>query len=183
MLNEAPTAQTLATMSEAHAQLGATTLLPTLITARADAGIFGSFTASCTPTNASQVLLTTQITSPVSVPGAPTLGTVAADEGRVRVDWAAPLTDGGSALTGYQVTATPAFGDPVVSTVDVMTTAAVVDGLTNGMAYVVTVTAGNAVGIGPASVGSASVTPQWWLPWSSRTAAVISAAPPSFIMA
>lgn len=33
MLNEAPTAQTLATMSEAHAQLGATTLLPTLITA------------------------------------------------------------------------------------------------------------------------------------------------------
>ena len=33
MLNEAPTAQTLATMSEAHAQLGTTTLLPTLITA------------------------------------------------------------------------------------------------------------------------------------------------------
>ena len=33
MLNEAPTAQTLRLMSEAHAKLGATSILPTLITA------------------------------------------------------------------------------------------------------------------------------------------------------
>jgi hypothetical protein len=93
--------------------------------------------------------------SPAAVPGAPTSVVADAGDGEATVSWSAPLSDGGSALTGYTVTSS-AGGTVVVSGVATSTT---VGGLTNGVAHTFTVAATNAVGTGPTSAASAAVTP------------------------
>lgn len=105
------------------------------------------------------------------LPGAPTIGTVGAREGTVTVDWTPPADDGGSAVTGYVVSAL--VGDTEVARLDLGADArsAVLDGLVNGTAHTVTVAAENAVGLGPEDAAG-PVTPQWWLPWSSGPVAV-----------
>jgi len=57
--------------------------------------------------------------------------------------------DGGSPITGYTVSVSPAAVSPVSTAGD--TTIATVPGLTNGTAYTVSVTATNAAGTGPAA--------------------------------
>ena len=108
------------------------------------------------PPNTGQIL---QAVS-ASVPGAPTGVSAVAGDASATVSFSAPVSDGGSAITGYTVTATDATtpanggqsrsggGSPLV-----------VSGLTNGDAYTFTVTATNAAGSGPASSPSNSVTP------------------------
>ncbi len=92
--------------------------------------------------------------TPATVPGAPTIGTATAGNAQASVTFAAPASDGGSAITSYTVTSSPGgftgsgAGSPIVVT-----------GLTNGTAYTFTVTATNAIGTGPASAASNSVTP------------------------
>ena len=94
--------------------------------------------------------------TPATVPGAPTVVSVDARDGRVTVSWSAPAGTGGAAITGYTVTAAPGGA---TATTDGTTHTADVTGLVNGTAYTFTVTATNSVGTGPASGASAAATP------------------------
>jgi subtilisin family serine protease len=87
-------------------------------------------------------------------PHAPGPATATPGDGAATVSWTAPA-DGGSAITGYAVTASP--GGRTCATTGA--TSCVVTGLTNGTAHTFTVRATNATGTGPASAPSAAVTP------------------------
>lgn len=93
-------------------------------------------------------------TTPRTVPSAPTDVTVTAGDRQATVRFEAPVSDGGSPITKYIVTASPGnitaegAGSPIAVT-----------GLTNGMTYTFTVQAVNAIGPGAASAASNPVTP------------------------
>ncbi|HUV41080.1 MAG TPA: multicopper oxidase domain-containing protein [Sedimentisphaerales bacterium] len=95
-----------------------------------------------------------QVVQTATAPGAPTDVTAVAGDAQATVSFTAPVSDGGSAITLYTVTSNPegitASGPESPITVT---------GLTNGTAYTFTVTATNAIGTGPASAPSNSVTP------------------------
>jgi hypothetical protein len=94
-----------------------------------------------------------------TAPGAPTNVTATAGNASAGVSWTAPSSNGGSPLTSYTVT--PSTGGVTGTPIQVSgsTTSANVTGLVNGSAYTFTVTATNAIGTGPASTASNSVTP------------------------
>ncbi len=93
-----------------------------------------------------------------TVPGAPTIGVAAPGNASATVNWTAPASDGGSAITGYVIT--PFIAGVAQTPVDVGdVTTDDVTGLTNGTAYTFTVAATNAIGTGAASAASNSVTP------------------------
>jgi len=89
------------------------------------------------------------------VPGAPTIGTAIAGDTQASVAFTAPLNIGGSAITSYTVTVSPADVAPINGA----SSPIVVTGLTNGQPYTFTVTADNVAGTGPASAASNSITP------------------------
>jgi hypothetical protein len=97
---------------------------------------------------------TTTTTPAATKPGAPTGVSVIAGNTEATVSWTAG-SNGGSAITGYKVTATP--GGMTATTTGA--THATVTGLTNGTAYTFTVTATNAKGTSVASEASTEVTP------------------------
>ena len=94
-----------------------------------------------------------------AVPGAPTAVTGSPLDGAVALSWTAPLSDGGSAITGYQVT--PYVGTTAETPIltGSSATSHTVTGLINGTAYTFRVAAINAVGTGLESAASAPVTP------------------------
>jgi RHS repeat-associated protein len=94
---------------------------------------------------------------PAGVPFAPTNVTGTRGDTQVTLSWTA-ANPNGSTVTGNTIRAYN--GATLVSTTSVgAVTSATVSGLTNGTAYTFTVTASNAVGTGPASTASGSVTP------------------------
>lgn len=92
-------------------------------------------------------------------PGPPTDVTAVAGNSTASVSWSAPISNGGSPLTGYVVT--PYIGGvaqtPVV--VPATSTDTTVTGLTNGSAYTFTVAATNSAGTGAPSAPSDEVVP------------------------
>jgi hypothetical protein len=106
------------------------------------------------------VVLKAGAAPPPTAPAAPTNVSATAGNTQATVTWAAP-SNGGSAITSYTVT--PFIGSaaqtPVTVTGTPPATSATVAGLANGTAYTFTVTATNAIGTGPASAPSNSVTP------------------------
>jgi predicted phage tail protein len=100
------------------------------------------------------------LATPVTVPGAPAGLSASPGNARVTLSWAAPASDGGSAVTGYIIyqgtspggeTGTQVNGSPVTAT------SYTVAGLTNGTTYYFKAIAVNAVGLSPLS-GEASAT-------------------------
>jgi hypothetical protein len=99
----------------------------------------------------------TQFGSATTVPGAPVIGTATAGNAQVTVSFTAPVSNGGSDITGYTVTSIPAGGlDRNAGSTKL---SHLMTGLTNGTAYTFTVTAKNTKGTGAASAASNSVTP------------------------
>jgi alpha-tubulin suppressor-like RCC1 family protein len=88
------------------------------------------------------------------VPDAPTIGTATAGDAQATVAFAAPASNGGSAITGYTVTSNPG-GFTGTAAVGPIT----VTGLANGTSYTFTVRASNSAGSGAASAASNSATP------------------------
>jgi hypothetical protein len=97
---------------------------------------------------------------PKTRPGAPRIGTASAGNGGAVVRWAAPTSNGGSAVTYYQVRVYR--GSTYVRTVNVSptTTAVTIGGLTRRAGHRFVVLAVNAVGAGPTSSWSATVYPR-----------------------
>ena len=120
-----------------------------------------AYTFTATATNAggtSAVSAASAPVTPVTVPGAPTLGAVAvAGSTSAKVTFTAPSSDGGSPITTYTATSSPAGGTGTVSQAGSGTIT--VTGLTAGTPYTFTVTATNAAGTSAASAPSAPVTP------------------------
>jgi hypothetical protein len=100
-------------------------------------------------------------TTSAGAPGAPTGVSGTIDAMRVNLSWAAPASDGGSAVTDYIVQYSSNGGSSWTTFTDgtSTTTSAAVTGLTSGTAYVFRVAAVNAIGTGTASSSSASLTP------------------------
>jgi hypothetical protein len=93
-------------------------------------------------------------TSSPAAPSAPSGVSATAGDGSASVAFSVPATNGGAAVTGYTVAASPGTATGTGSASPIT-----VSGLTNGTSYTFTVTATNAAGTGPASASSASVTP------------------------
>jgi fibronectin type 3 domain-containing protein len=92
------------------------------------------------------------LATPVTTPGAPTWLAVTPGNAQATLSWAAPASDGGSKVTGYDLyvgtTAGLSGSTPIAR---VTSTVVTVTGLVNGTTYYVKVTAVNRIGVGPAS--------------------------------
>lgn len=101
---------------------------------------------------------TTHTVNIITAPDAPTIGSVVAGDSQVHVSFTAPVNNGGSAITGYTVTANP--GGITAGGVGFTTSPITVTGLTNGAPYTFTVSATNAIGTSVASAATGSATPK-----------------------
>ena len=91
----------------------------------------------------------------VVAPDAPTITSVTPGSGQLAVAFAAPVTTGGSPLTGYEVSLSGSpFTAAAVADVTAASGTLTIDGLTNGVTYRVSLRARNVAGPGPASTES-----------------------------
>lgn len=96
--------------------------------------------------------------TPYTAPGAPTIGTpsISASSTSATVNWTAPTSTGGSAITGYSIVSSPAT---TTQSAGSSATSMTFTGLTYGTSYTFTVAAVNAIGTGTYSSSSSSITP------------------------
>uniref|UniRef100_UPI003983B98B fibronectin type III domain-containing protein n=1 Tax=Lapillicoccus sp. TaxID=1909287 RepID=UPI003983B98B len=103
--------------------------------------------------------LSNAVTPAATTPAAPAAPTAVAGNASVTLSWAPPPSDGGSAVTGYEVLVST--GTTVVSTITAIPaadTSRVITGLADATAYTFQVRAVNAVGAGALSPPSNQVT-------------------------
>ena len=92
-------------------------------------------------------------------PGSPTGVLATRGNKAVAVSWTAPENNGGSAITGYTVSASPQVGGVTKTCTTSSATTCTVTGLTNGTAYTFTVSAANAFGNSASSAVSQAIIP------------------------
>ncbi|NQX66445.1 Ig-like domain-containing protein [Paenibacillus alba] len=93
--------------------------------------------------------------TPATIPGAPANVTAVAGNGQAVVTFTAPADNGGSAITGYEVTASPGNVVVIADASPITLT-----GLTNGTSYTFTVKAINSAGRSEVSAQSNTVIPR-----------------------
>jgi hypothetical protein len=120
-------------------------------------------------------LSTVEAYTPLTVPGTPGTPTATAGDSSATVSWTAPASLGGTPITNYTVSCSPAC-----TSVNTTGTSATVSGLTNGTAYTFTVLPTNFVGAGTASTASNAVTPVRACSTSTSTLTAAGAAPGNF---
>jgi len=105
--------------------------------------------------------LTTTAT-PVTVPTAPLSVVATPGNASISLNWTAPSSNGGTAITDYEVEYSTNGGSTWFSFINGTSTAtsASITSLTNGTSYTFRVSAVNSVGMGVASVWSTSVAPR-----------------------
>lgn len=132
-------------------------------------GYYYSF--AVTATNAKGTSVASSPSYPVMVPTFPSAPrTVTGEPGtsKVTVSWAAPASNGGSAIIGYKVVAMQDTSKYCTTT---SATSCLITGLTNDTPYTFTVTAINALGTSPAST-STPVTPIYGASWTLRNSGI-----------
>ena len=119
--------------------------------------VSGSITL--TPTNNGTLTNPANLTytSNATVPGVPTGATATAGNTQATITFTAPVSNGGSVITGYTVTSIPAGGTD--TNANTTSLSHIVTGLTNGTSYTFTVHATNAIGNSLESVASNAVVP------------------------
>ena len=115
------------------------------------------------------------VTPAVTVPGETTAVNATRSNGGAVVSFVPPKNDGGSAITGYTVTATP-VGAGMVVTATGTSSPINVPGLTNGTAYSFSVTATNQLGSGSTAGAPAVIVPSVTSPTPPGPATGITAA-------
>ncbi|MDR3478390.1 MAG: fibronectin type III domain-containing protein [Gammaproteobacteria bacterium] len=108
--------------------------------------------------NNSSATILIQSIAAAAVPGAPNIGTATPGNAQATINWIAPVNNGGSSITGYTVTSTPAVTTPSACK-NTTNTSCIFTGLTNGISYTFTVVAINAIGASASSAPSNAVTP------------------------
>jgi serine protease len=108
-------------------------------------------------TNLSGVVSNINESYDLGIPSAPVDVSATADNLLALVAFTAPVSNGGSPITGYTVTSYPAGGTD--SNAGSLSTNHTITGLTAYTTYSFTVTATNAIGTGPASAASNSIIP------------------------
>lgn len=125
-------------------------------------GTLYSFTVAATNSvGTGPASVAVQAAAQAAVPGAPTGLSALVGDGAVALSWLAPASNGGSAITGYTVSGTPAGGGAPVGCSTTGALTCTVSGLANGTAYTFTVAASNIAGTGAPSA-PAVATPQPW---------------------
>ena len=104
-----------------------------------------------------------------ALPGSPTgvSGTPGNEE--IALSWTAPSSDGGDSITGYRVEYTPSGGSASFVNTGSSLTSYTVSGLSNGTSYTFRVAAITAVGTGPYSSASSSLSPLATVPGAPTT--------------
>jgi PKD repeat protein len=118
--------------------------------------VAGSYSVTVTATNthgSSDVTFTGTVAA--VVPGAPSGLSASRGDGKATVSFDAPTSDGGAAITGYEVSIGGGPWAPLGATAQGASLTGTVEGLTNGVEVELRVRAVNAVGAGPASGPSA----------------------------